>query len=232
VSEHSRKTFLARSQWSAGHRDEIVAASLVGLVAVLLGYASGVGLDGAAGSAAAAAGPAPLEALRPTAANPAPVVVQASSTSAASQGADSGAPATHGGPAAATTPQPGTTAPPGPTVSRLPGPTFFPSDPMSGPMPTSAPTSSPQPAEPPSTSTSGGPSTIPPAPMPSPAQPSTAASTGQLPVVGSLACLLSATGLGGTTGLFTGPTAIVGGVLAPLLGACPATSAPPVTGGS
>lgn len=74
----SRRSSAARPRWPADRRDEIVAATLVGMVVVLLGYASGIGVS--AGMGAPSAGSTPgavteLPSANPT--SPAPVIVSA-----------------------------------------------------------------------------------------------------------------------------------------------------------
>lgn len=68
--------------------------------------------------------------------------------------------------------------------------------------------------------------------MPTPNPPATPVLVGQLPAVGGLECLLSSTGVGGTTGLFGDLTSVLGSTLIPLLGACPTTGVTSTTGAS
>ncbi|HET9172414.1 MAG TPA: hypothetical protein VFN97_23510 [Actinospica sp.] len=73
-----RRSSAARPRRPADRRDEIVAATLVGMVVVLLGYASGIG--GSAGAATPSAGSTPGAVAEQPSANPtgpAPVIVSA-----------------------------------------------------------------------------------------------------------------------------------------------------------
>ena len=78
MSRNSSSSISVKSRRTADHRDEIVAATLVGMVLVLLGYASGIA--GGSGAAQASGSSAPnAVAVQPslTSSGPAPVIVQA-----------------------------------------------------------------------------------------------------------------------------------------------------------
>ncbi len=201
-------------------RDQIIAATLVGTVLVLLGYASGIG--GGGGAAQAAGGPDPgviAQAPSPSASGPAPVIVQATGGSG-----DSGAPGGYGS-----------------------GYGYGYGSGSSGTQPAGGPSgiSSTEPS--PSTSAAGpvivgAPGTG--SPIPS-ATPSTAASCGLIDCVtsvvagagGLLPCLLGSGSsgllpgtLGDPTGLVPGVggvTTTVGSVVGSLLGTRPTASATP-----
>lgn len=144
MSDNPSKTTAGRARRPMDRRDEAVGATLVGLVVVLLGYASGIGTD-ATGTTTAAGGPAPSAggssgtsmSLAP------PVLIQASpSTSATSAaggdrhpvpGDDTGPVGPY--PSSAPSTAPGATTGPGPSS---PPPSTPP--PASAPMPTSTPT--------------------------------------------------------------------------------------------
>ncbi|NUP49963.1 MAG: hypothetical protein HOW97_22025, partial [Catenulispora sp.] len=87
MSDNPSKTFAGR--WRADRRDEAVGATLVGLVVVLLGYASGVGAGGSGGTVAAGGGPQGIPGSPPAPASAtSPVLVQAPSTSATATATD------------------------------------------------------------------------------------------------------------------------------------------------
>src|SRR5947209_12047239 len=68
----------ASTRRAVDHRDQIIGATLVGTVLVLLGYASGIG--GGGGTAQAAGGPGPgviARAPSPSSSEPSPGIVQA-----------------------------------------------------------------------------------------------------------------------------------------------------------
>jgi hypothetical protein len=74
VPRHPRKLFSTRARWPSDHRDELVAAALVGLVVVLLGYASGIGLGS---NAASGDGSAIIAPGSPAPTGPSPFIVRA-----------------------------------------------------------------------------------------------------------------------------------------------------------
>jgi hypothetical protein len=85
VSRHPSKPFSTRARWPSDHRDELVAAALVGLVVVLLGYASGIG--GSSNAATAAGGPSAVIAPdTPSPTGPSPVIVRATTPDSGSGG--------------------------------------------------------------------------------------------------------------------------------------------------
>lgn len=88
MSRHPRIPFSIRAQWPSDHRDELVAAALVGLVVVLLGYASGIGLGGTNSSAAAGGPSAVIAPASPSPTGPSPVIVRA--TGGDGNGGDNG----------------------------------------------------------------------------------------------------------------------------------------------
>jgi hypothetical protein len=199
VSGNPHKTIAGRGRRPGDRRDEAVGAALVGLVVVLVGYASGIGAGGSGGSGPpiAAGGGAPSvpgSSAAPTSA-PSTVLVQATPTSG-----DDPAPADPaGGPVAPNQTFAASTsggAPPSPVVNPVLPTT---------PTPTSIPTvivSQPQTPEP-TGSTPSGPSS---SDQPS-TSPSSAAPTGLLPALippNLVPCLLgpvdSLLGLGGLLG--------------------------------
>jgi hypothetical protein len=199
-------------------RDQIIAATLVGTVLVLLGYASGIG--GGGGAAQAAGGPDPgviAQAPSPSASGPAPVIVQATGGSG-----DSGAPGGYGSGYGYGSGSSGTQ--PAGGASGMSSAEPSPSASAAGPVIVGAPgTGSPSPS----------------------ATPSTAASCGLIDCVtsvvagagGLLPCLLGSGSsgllsgtLGDPTGLVPGVggvTTTVGSVAGSLLGTCPTATATP-----
>ena len=195
----------ARARGPADHRDEIVAAALVGTVLVLLGYASGIG--GGSGPARASSGSAPNTVAlvpAPASSGPSPVIVQATGGSGGGFSSGYGAGGGYGG-------YGGDGGGQGPAPAANPGG-------ASGPTP--APSSTPSASSPDPVIVGGSPS----------ASPGGTASGGS----GQLTCLLGSTSAGllptdpaGLTGILSGVTSTVGSVLGGLLGPCPAASPTP-----
>jgi hypothetical protein len=207
----SRNTSSPAANWPADHRDQIVGATLAGMVLVLLGYASGIG--GGGGVAQATGGPAPgtlVVASSPTANGSAPDVIQATGGSGGSGDYGYG----FGGGSGAGS-APGAGAWPSPSAeSRAPD--------IVGGSPLASPSDSP------SASPSGAPSS---AASCSLLDCVTSVLTG---TTGGLTCLLGSgpTGLPGLTGLTDpiGLTGVLSGVTAPV-GSLTGSLTGPLTGG-
>lgn len=215
MSENSSKAHAGRGRRLVDRRDEAVGATLVGLVVVLLGYASGIGAGGGGGGVSSAVGGGPPNVVGSSGAGPAPdtspVIVQASSSSAAADGdgfplpGDPTSPGVTNQPSAHPTPSgapSSSSAGPTPTPTPSSGPTVIVSQSQSL-GPTDTPTSTPSPSGLPSGTPSPTPSSTPTTPG--------GLLTGLLPS-NLLPCLLGPVdnllGLGG------------------LLGQCPSSTAP------
>lgn len=212
----SRNTSSPAASWPADHRDQIVGATLAGMVLVLLGYASGIG--GGGGVAQATGGPAPgtlVVASSPPTNGSAPDVIQATGGSGVSGdygygfGGGSGA---GSAPAAGAWPSPS-------AESRTPD--------IVGGSPSASPSDSP------SSSPSGAPSSTASCSL---LDCVTSVLTG---TTGGLNCLLGSgseglltSGPSGPTGLpgLTGLTGVLSGVTAPV-GSLTGSLASPLTGG-
>jgi len=209
--ENSSPPSAARPLRPADRRDEIVAAALVGMVVVLLGYASGIG--GSGGTATASGVPTPGAVVQPTTAptSPAPVIVSAT-------GIPSGNP----------------TSDPGYYLYSNTVPTGNPTNPTAGPTSAPAP-----PTGIPSAANTGGTTVVVGSPS-SGATPRASASASTSAATGALDCALGSNGLtsvlptatasddplGNTvSGVTTTLESLLGGVL----GTCTATAAPTAT---
>lgn len=174
MSDDPSNISTVRLRWPADRRDQIVGATLVGLVVVLLGYASGIGVE-APGAQAAGGGPAShLGPPAGPASDQSPVLVQAPSSSGGAPPTTAGGyvgavpkdQPSNPGPVGGTTP--GTASPTVPAPPVTPTPTG--SQPPSTPSPPDSTATSPappestgsQPSDPETSPSSGAPSSTPP----------------------------------------------------------------------
>jgi hypothetical protein len=167
VSDNPSKTLAGRGRKPGDRRDEVVGATLVGLVVVLLGYASGIGAGGSGGSwsSIAAGGTAPSvpgSSAAPASAT-SPVLIQASTSPNGSSAWNPGLADSTGPTSAKPTSAPSASVGPSPSsvassaLPTTPTPTSPPTvigSQSQTPEPTDSTTSEPSPSGQPSTSPS------------------------------------------------------------------------------
>jgi hypothetical protein len=231
VSDDPSSISTVRLRWPADRRDQVVGATLVGLVVVLLGYASGIGAEG---PGAQAAGGGPASTLGPPGtptSDSSPVLVQAPPSSGGAQPTATGGylgavppnQPSEAGPgggigtsiALSTTSAPGTTPTPPTTPAPPATPTPTGSQPPSSPTTPSSPSASPPTASGSQPTDPGGGTSSPAPGGPTSSSPGGSVLGGLLPP-NLLPCLLDP-----LTAPLTGLLGLGGG----LLGTCPAPTA-------